>query len=54
MTDTLPLHLDESLLIGAGSHRKCYQHPSNPALCIKITINSVSYTHLTLPTIYSV
>jgi len=40
MTDALPLHLDESLLIGAGSHRKCYQHPSNPALCIKITINS--------------
>ncbi len=28
--------LHESLLIGVGGRRKCYRHPENPRLCVKV------------------
>lgn len=31
--------LNETLLIGKGSERWCYQHPQMPELCIKIAVN---------------
>ena len=31
------LDLDESLLIGQGNQRKCYQHPTDLSKCIKIS-----------------
>ncbi|TCK07428.1 YrbL family protein [Marinobacterium mangrovicola] len=34
------IQLDESLLIGKGLHRFCYQHPENPALCIKVSLDN--------------
>ena len=30
------IHLDNSLLIGKGTQRSCYRHPSKPEYCIKI------------------
>ncbi|SEG51538.1 YrbL family protein [Marinobacterium lutimaris] len=36
------IQLDESLLIGKGLHRFCYQHPKNPALCIKVSLDNSS------------
>lgn len=33
------INLDGALLIGKGLHRKCFQHPQNPSLCIKIVYN---------------
>lgn len=30
--------LDETLLIGKGSERWCYQHPKMPELCIKVAV----------------
>lgn len=32
------LQLDHSLLIGKGLHRECFQHPENPALCVKVVV----------------
>lgn len=37
MSQTL---LNESNLIGVGLHRKCYVHPENENLCIKVGYNS--------------
>ncbi|MCH2207204.1 MAG: YrbL family protein [Lentisphaerales bacterium] len=34
------LQLDDSKLIGVGLHRKCYEHPENSNLCIKVGFNS--------------
>ncbi len=28
--------IDEQKLIGSGSHHDCYEHPDDPALCIKV------------------
>lgn len=39
MTDTQlqsPLHLPKTLIIGSGTERDCYRHPSSPNLCIKV------------------
>lgn len=30
------IELDDSLIIGKGSERICYQHPNDPHICIKI------------------
>ena len=34
------LILDKSLLIGTGRDRACYQHPTNPSLCIKVALTA--------------
>ena len=34
------LSLDESLLIGIGRDRACYQHPTTPSLCIKVALKA--------------
>ncbi|MCG7598282.1 YrbL family protein [Halomonas sp. McH1-25] len=31
------LYLDDTLLIGQGSERACFRHPSDDGLCIKVT-----------------
>lgn len=28
--------LDEKLLLGQGAHKKCYIHPDNSSLCVKV------------------
>ena len=33
------IQLDDSLLYGQGSHKKCFLHPHNKNLCIKIAYN---------------
>ena len=33
------LHLDENSYYGKGTHKKCFVHPSNSKLCIKIAYN---------------
>lgn len=33
------IQLDDSLLYGQGSHKKCFLHPRNKNLCIKIAYN---------------
>lgn len=33
------LQLNDSLIIGKGSERWCYQHPKNPNLCIKVAVH---------------
>lgn len=33
------IDLDQSLLLGKGFHKACYQHPTDPDLCVKIVIN---------------
>ena len=33
------IQLDDSLLYGQGSHKKCFLHPQNKNLCIKIAYN---------------
>lgn len=33
------IRLDDSLLYGQGSHKKCFLHPHNKNLCIKIAYN---------------
>lgn len=30
------LQLNETLLIGSGKNRSCYQHPEDPNLCVKV------------------
>jgi hypothetical protein len=35
-----PLILDATLLLGEGTRRKCFAHPSDPALCIKIPLDN--------------
>lgn len=30
------LKLDDSLVVGIGRHRKCFRHPGNPDLCVKV------------------
>lgn len=37
MSQQLTLTADN--LIARGLHRECYQHPSDPALCIKVVVN---------------
>ncbi len=32
------IHLNDSLLIGKGRDRACYQHPENPGQCIKVAL----------------
>ena len=39
MLDKQILQLDDSLLYGQGSHKKCFLHPHNKNLCIKIAYN---------------
>ena len=34
------IHLDENSYYGKGTHKKCFVHPSNSKLCIKIAYNS--------------
>lgn len=33
------LKLDDSLFYGKGSHKKCFIHPENTNLCIKVAYN---------------
>lgn len=33
------IYLSSTTPLGTGRHRKCYAHPENPALCIKIVYN---------------
>ncbi|WP_409306411.1 PhoP regulatory network protein YrbL [Pectobacterium sp. B1J-3] len=33
------LDLSPSLFIGKGRHRKCYQHPNDSSLCVKVVYN---------------
>lgn len=33
----MQIELNDSLLIGKGSRRTCYQHPGDPLLCVKIS-----------------
>ena len=33
------IHLDENSYYGKGTHKKCFVHPSNSKLCIKIAYN---------------
>ena len=40
MTVMDSVHLDESLLIGTGLHRKCYHHPDYADRCIKVQIDN--------------
>lgn len=35
-----PLALDEAALIGRGSGRACFEHPHDPALCLKVPFNA--------------
>lgn len=37
--DKKVLNLSEDLFYGAGRHKKCYLHPENENLCIKIAYN---------------
>ena len=39
MLDKQILQLDDTLLYGQGSHKKCFLHPHNKNLCIKIAYN---------------
>jgi hypothetical protein len=34
------IHLGEDLYIGKGTHRKCYCHPRNKEICIKIKVSN--------------
>ena len=34
------IHLDKNSFYGKGTHKKCFVHPSNSKLCIKIAYNS--------------
>ena len=34
------IYINLSSLIGKGSHRKCYVHPENKDLCVKIIVNN--------------
>ncbi|NIY49636.1 PhoP regulatory network protein YrbL [Cedecea colo] len=36
------ISLSNTTLLGTGRHRKCYAHPDNPNLCIKIVYNQDS------------
>ena len=38
--------LTEDLFYGAGRHKKCYLHPDNDNLCIKIAYNRGGQTDL--------
>lgn len=40
-----PLILNDTLLIGSGNDRNCYQHPDNPLLCIKVENKYSPLTH---------
>lgn len=33
------IHLDESLFLGAGKHKKCWRHPSDAKVCVKLAYN---------------
>lgn len=33
------INLDKRKLIGKGLHRKCYPHPENKNLCIKVALS---------------
>ena len=39
MLDKQILQLDDTLLYGQGSHKKCFLHPHNKNLCIKLAYN---------------
>ncbi len=32
------INIDKSGLVGKGLHKKCYRHPENKNLCIKISV----------------
>lgn len=44
--DKKVLNLSEDLFYGAGRHKKCYLHPENENLCIKIAYNRGGQTDL--------
>lgn len=37
--DNKTINLSDKLIYGKGFHKKCYIHPYNPNLCIKIAYN---------------
>lgn len=40
MSDKTIIQLDDSMLIGKGRDRACYQHPYNPTQCIKVALKT--------------
>lgn len=34
------LILNDSLFLGKGTHRRCYLHPANPGLCVKVLLRA--------------
>ncbi len=37
---TNAIQLDDSMIIGKGLHRFCYQHPADPSRCIKVSLDN--------------